>query len=259
MPRLKIALCVESLGLGAKAGIVAAGELGVEGVELDGTRGDTSPENLSRTGRREVLRFISSRRLQICALSADLGIPFDDPRRADEIAERMQRIVELAVDLGTSVVVAPAISAPKKEAEGGSTVASELLADLGKMAANYARFLAVRTGLNDGKTMSAFLQSAGEGAAAAFDPAALLTGGFDPVQAIGDLGKKIVHAYARDAVGPGTGRARVVPLGQGQVNFQEMLAALDGVRYDRFFAIESTSREDPLASAEQARNFLRQF
>ena len=260
MPRLKIALRVELLGLGPKAGIVAAGELGLEGVELDATRGDTTPQNLSRTGRREVTRFITSRRLQISALNGELDIPFTDARRADEIADRMQRIIELAVDLGVFVVVVPAVPAPAKEGktEEGEA-ASQLLTDLARMAVNYARFLAVRTGLNDGATMSAFLDQAGEGARAAYDPAALLTGGFDPLKSAGDLGKRIVHVYARDAVGPGTGRARLAPLGEGKVNFAEVLGALDGAGYGGFFVIESTPGPEALARAQAAARFLRQF
>lgn len=277
MARVKLALRVESLGLGAKSGIVAAGELGVEGVELDATQGDTAPENLSRTGRREVMRFITSRRLQIAALNGDFGSGFSDPRRADELVERMQRVIELAVDLGVFVVVAPAIPVPPKEgkappqpteqrlhldveAEASSAkIYAEVLKDLANMAANYDRILAVRTGLSDGASMAAFLTTAGECARAAFDPAALLTGGFDPLKAVWDLGKHIAYVYARDAVGPQTGRARLVALGEGHVKFREFLAALDGVGYDGFVAVESLPGHDPLQSAGAAVRFLRQF
>jgi sugar phosphate isomerase/epimerase len=259
MPRLKIALRVESLGLGSKAGIVAAGELGLEGVELDGVRGDTTPQSLSRTGRREVMRFITSRRLQICSLNGDLGIPFTDPRRAEEVVDRMRGIVELAVDLGTFVVVAPAVPAPAKEPTEAEEVAAQLLRDIARMAANYARCIAVRTGLNDGVTMGAFLDGVGEGVRAAYDPAALLTGGFDPVKTAGELGKRIAHVYARDAVGPGTGRARVVPLGEGNVSFPEVLGALDGAGYGGFLVIESNPGEEAMARAQSAARFLRQF
>jgi sugar phosphate isomerase/epimerase len=277
MPRLKIALRVESLGLGAKAGIVAAGDLGLEGVELDATHGDTAPEGLSRTGRREIVRFITSRRLQLCALSGDFGIPPSDPRRVDELGDRMRRVIELAVDLGTFVVVAPAFPAPPRKGRPeappsaamdvveqaikaeGAQAALEWLTDLAKTAANYARFLAVRTGLNDGATMDEMLNAAGEGAKAALDPAALVGGGFDPVKTAGELGKKIVHVYARDAVGPGTGRARVTALGEGSVNFEELLGALDGAGYGGFLVVEPAGAEVPLASVEKARNFLRQF
>jgi sugar phosphate isomerase/epimerase len=259
MPRPKIALRVESLGLGAKAGIVAAGDLGLEGVELDAVRGDTTPDTLSRTGRREVMRFITSRRLQICSLNGDLGIPFTDPRRAEEIADRMRRIIEMAVDLGTFVIVAPAVPAPSKEPNQEEQVAGQLLRDIARMAANYARLIAVRTGLNDGATMAAFLDGVGDGVAAAYDPAALLTGGFDPVKTAGELGKRIAHVYAHDAVGPATGRARMTPLGEGQVNFPEVLGALDGAGYGGFLVIESHPGEQAMARAQAAVKFLRQF
>jgi len=189
-----------------------------------------------------------------------MGVPFTDVRRADEISDRLRRIIELAVDLGVFVVVVPAVPAPAKDAKTQeSQVASQLLTDLGRMAANYARFLAIRTGLNDGATMGAFLDRVGEAARAAYDPAALLTGAIDPIKAAGELGKRIVHAYARDAVGPGTGRARVVPLGEGQVNFAEVLGALDGAGYGGFFVIESAPGPEALARAQAAARFLRQF
>ncbi len=276
MPRLKIALRVDSLGLGAKAGIVAAGDFGLEGVELNASHGDTTPEGLSRTGRREVMRFVSSRKLQVCALNSDIGVPFTDARRADEIAERMHRIVELAVDLGTHIVVAPAVSAPEAgktdapaesaprlanlgSASAGGNVAAQLLADLAGMAANYDRFLAVRTGLNDGATMAAFLGALGDGAKAALDPAALLMGGFDPAKTATDLGKRVVHVYARDAQGPASGRARFTPLGEGKVVFPEVIAALDGLGYDGFSVVEAVPGQDPLRSVEASLHFLRKF
>jgi sugar phosphate isomerase/epimerase len=107
--------------------------------------------------------------------------------------------------------------------------------------------------------MGEMLDAAGEGAKAAFDPAALVTGGFDPVKTASEIGKKIVHVYARDAVGPGTGRARVTPPGEGSVNFEELLGVLDGAGYGGFLVVESAGAEVPLASVEKARNFLRQF
>ncbi|HJL63576.1 MAG TPA: sugar phosphate isomerase/epimerase, partial [Candidatus Marinimicrobia bacterium] len=64
MIKQKTGVVLESLRLRIKDGIKTASTLGFEGIQIDATQRDITPENLSHTGRRELRRIIDLNRLE---------------------------------------------------------------------------------------------------------------------------------------------------------------------------------------------------
>ena len=82
-----------------------ASEVGADGIQVYATRGDTAPENLSRSGRQGFLQYVQSHDLTISALCGDYGGGgFVDPDGLDQRIEGTKRVFDLARDLNVSFV-----------------------------------------------------------------------------------------------------------------------------------------------------------
>ena len=75
MDRLKLAACLESLGLPLRRGLQEVERMGVTGVQVDAV-GDLAPRALSQTGRREFLHLLRAHNLELAALGCPVEFAF---------------------------------------------------------------------------------------------------------------------------------------------------------------------------------------
>ena len=134
------------------------------------------------------------------------------------------------------------------------------LNELGDYAEKVGSVFATETGPESGKLMADFLHSLSTDAVRVnYDPANLVMLGFDHIQGVHDLGEFIVHTHAKDGVRTAAGTYKEVPLGQGQVRWEEYLGALEEVGYRGFFTIEREVGDNPVKDIQDAMAFLRRF
>ena len=138
---------------------------------------------------------------------------------------------------------------------------------------------AVETGPETSLVLKGFLDSLNStGVSVNLDPANLrMVTGDDPVQAVYNLRKYIVHTHAKDGnrlvIGnpeyiygvthpipvecQGVQYFEEVPLGTGSVDFPAYLAALDDIGFRGFLTIEREVGENPEADIKTAYDFLK--
>ena len=73
MGMLKISVIADDLQLPPKEAVRTVSRMGAGGVQLYATRGELTPENLSRSGRRDLARFVRNLGLDWTAICGDLG------------------------------------------------------------------------------------------------------------------------------------------------------------------------------------------
>jgi len=79
----------------------------------------------------------------------------------------------------------------------------------------------------------------------------------DPVEGVFALQKYIVHTHAKDGVMVGNREGyRELPLGSGDVDFDNYLLALNKIGYTGFLTIEREVGDDPEADIKLAKEFL---
>jgi len=118
---------------------------------------------------------------------------------------------------------------------------------------------AVETGPETSELLGGFLDSLGAmGVRVNFDPANLvMCVADDPVAGVETLKKYIVHTHAKDGVMVGNREGyREMPLGQGDVDWDNYLPALDKIGYTGFLTIEREVGDDPEADIKLAKEFL---
>jgi len=260
MARLKVGVMIESFRLGVKDGIRKAAEIGADGFQVYVTGGEMDPDNMTKSARHDFLKFVDKLGLTISALCGDLGHGFVDPNKNEQLIAKTKKIIDLAVDLKTSIITTHIGVIPDDEKSKTWAVLREALTETGGYAARYERCLATETGPEDTALMKRFLDQLGcEGVKVNYDPANLVMLGFDYLRGVHDLGDYIVHTHAKDGVRNKDGSHREVPLGQGQVDWPKYLAAMDAVGFHGFYAIEREVGADPVKDIVQAVSFLRQF
>lgn len=274
-----IGVILESFRLERSAAIKQAAVIGAAGIQMYATKGENAPENLNVAARRALLREVKDNGLVFSALCGDLGKGFGDPRLNPDLIEKSKRIVDLAKDLETDIVTTHIGVVPSDPNHDRYKIMQDACFQLASYADSVGAHFAVETGPETSATLKVFLDSLNStGVAVNLDPANLvMVTGDDPVQAVHNLKKYIVHTHAKDgnlldkgnpeyiyrAVHPvpqealGVRYFEEVPLGTGSVDFPNYLKALEEIGYKGFLTIEREVGENPAADITLAADFLR--
>lgn len=282
MYNFKIGVMVDSFRLSLHEGIRKSRETGAEGIQIYAVQGDMSPENLTYVQRREILDFTVSNGLVISALCGDLGghgfTRFEDNRKK---IDKTKRIMDLAKDLECNVVTTHIGVVPEDMSDPKWRILQEACEELGEYGDRTGIYLAIETGPETASTLKNFLDSLhSRGVRVNLDPANLvMVTGDDPVKAVYTLKDYIVHTHAKDGIMlKKTEPAliynyfaeggiedfhleqyfREMPLGEGQVQFDAYLKALDDIGYKGFLTIEREVGENPEEDIRNAVEFLQQ-
>ena len=260
MGRLKVGVMIESFRLGVKPGIRKAAEIGADGFQIYVVKDEMAPWNLSKTGRRDFRKFVGGLGLTVSALCGDLGLGYTDPARLDELVDKTRQILDLSADLQVPIVTTHIGVIPEDRNSPTWGVMKSVLTELGGYAEKVGSCFATETGPETPKLMRDFIEVVGSPSLKVnYDPANLVMGGFDHLGGVAELAGLIVHTHAKDGVRHPDGSCKEVPLGEGQVQWNEYLAMLESVGYDGFFTIEREVGPDPVGDIAKAIRFLRSF
>ena len=283
MGTLKIGIMVESFKLGVREGIKKAAELGVHGIQLNTVVGELDPDNLSRTGREDLLHFVGSCNLRISALCGDLGgHGFEDANENERKIEKSKKIMDLACDLKTDVVTTHVGVISEDEKDPARIAIKEVCEELAGYGDRVGASFAIETGPEKAEVLKEFLDGLkNRGVKVNYDPANLvMVSGDDPVKGVNLLKDYIVHTHAKDGIrlkeiSPkvlyncfaegGIGDLRLedyfkeVPLGEGNVDFDSYISVLKGAGYEGFYTIEREVGENPVDDIIKAVKFLQKY
>lgn len=273
-----IGVMLESFKTDRSTAIKKAAALGAKGIQMYATSGENSPENLNAAARHALLDEVKSSGLVFSALCGDLGRGFGNKELNPELIEKSKRIIDLAKDLETDVVTTHIGVVPGDKNHERYKIMQEACFELSRYADSIDAHFAIETGPETSETLKGFLDSLDStGVAVNLDPANLvMVTGDDPVKAVHNLKKYIVHTHAKDGnkladgnpefiygvVHPvpeefqGVQYFEEVPLGTGTVDFPAYLKALEEIGYKGFLTIEREVGENPEADIKTAADFL---
>jgi sugar phosphate isomerase/epimerase len=281
MARFKIGVMVDSFRLPIPEGVRKTREVGADGMQVYVVAGAMQAEALDAQARTQFKALVAECGLEISALCGDLGghgfqIPAENPTKI----RRSQAIVDLAVELGATVVTTHIGVIP---ADPRSPIYRNQLAvcqELGAYAVPRGVTFAIETGPEPATCLKRFLDDVGSrGIGVNLDPANLIMVlNDDPVQAVHTLAGHIVHTHAKDGVqykpcdpvkvynafaeggveGLNLGELfNELPLGQGAVDWERYLEALETSGYRGYLTIEREVGANPEADIRTAVQFLR--
>ena len=276
MKKFPIGIIINSFRTDIPTSVRKAAECGAQGIQVYSTHGEMAPENLSPEKRREFLKLVKDNGLIISALCGDLGGGgFIHKDLNKERVEKSKRILDLAKDLETDIVTTHIGVVPSDPNHDRYKIMQETCHELAEYADSIDAHFAVETGPETSAVLKGFLDSLNStGVGVNLDPANLvMVTGDDPVGAVHNLKKYIVHTHAKDGkqiffrdpeIVYGIKKDVIVtddsflevPLGEGSVDFPKYLAALEEIGYNGFLTIEREVGDDPAKDIRAAVNFL---
>jgi len=260
MTDLKIGVMSDCFRLGPREGVRKAAELGAEGVQVWATAGEMAPENMGPDERAGFKGFVKDSGMVLASLCGDIGPYTDEAQNADKVA-RQRLILELARDLGTTVVTSHigVVPADPRNPTYGTLLAA--MREIGEHACAAGVTFAIETGPEPATVLKALLDEMdSKGVGVNLDPANLvMVAGDDPVAAVHTLKDYIVHTHAKDGIKtPGEECGfRELPLGQGNVDWDAYLGALREIGFDGFLSIEREVGDNPGDDIAAAITFLK--
>lgn len=278
MKRFPIGILLESFRLPYREALKKAADLGIEGVQVYATKGELSPDRLSKQARRDFFRQVMDSGLVISAVCGDLGEGFGNPKKNPGLIEQSKKILDLSQEWGCGIVTTHIGVVPQDSAHPRYGIMQEACGQLAGYADSVGARFAVETGPETSANLKKFLDSLNShGVSVNLDPANLvMVTGDDPVQAVHTLSDYIVHTHAKDGVklydkdpelvygiafdDAVTDPAFLeVPLGEGGVPFPAYLKALEEIGFDGFLTIEREVGDNPEQDIKKAVAFLKEL
>lgn len=274
--KFPIGVIIDSFRTDTASAVKKAAAVGAQGIQVYATKGEMSPENLVGKKRSDFKKLVADNGLVISALCGDLGGGFGNRDENPERVEKSKRIIELAKELGTDVVTTHIGVVPQDSNHERYKIMQEACFELSRFADSLDAHFAIETGPETSAVLKGFLDSLGStGVGVNLDPANLvMVTGDDPAGAVYNLRDYIVHTHAKDGkqlyykdpeivyglvkdslvTGPSF---LEVPLGEGSVDWNKYLAALEDIGYKGFLTIEREVGDNPEKDIITAVDFLK--
>lgn len=245
--RLRKSVSLRLLGESFRAALETAARLGATAVEIN-ARLDVPLEQVTRTGIRQIRKWLDDFRLDVAIVSYPTRRGLDDPAELDRRVRGLRAAMRFASDLGcrhVSTTLRPIAPDAPTERAG---MLQAVLEDLSRASLRAGAWLALRPDGHNGSQLADLLAPFPAGSLAVdFDPATALLAGHDPLEVLRPVATRIAHVRARDAVRdrnlPGGGAE--VQLGRGSVDFPALFASLEETSYQGHVTVERLAATDP--------------
>lgn len=271
---MKIGAISESLSKDFKESVKLAAKIGANGMQA--YAGISIPFDATAAQLKEIKALLNGEGLEFSAICGDFGcgMYYEQNR---ELIDREKRILEMAKELGTSIVTTHIGVVPQTEDCVQYESMHKVCRELADFAKSIDGHFAVETGPESALLLKKFLDNLGSnGVAVNLDPANLvMCAGDDPVKAVYTLKDYIVHTHAKDGIqlepfdtktlyAPryyGVPKAprrfyQELPLGKGNVDWPAYIQALRDIGYDGYLTIERECGADPAKDVSDAVKFL---
>ncbi len=280
---MKIGIIADCFNKPMFEALAEAKRLGADGVQIYARGENWDLLKYSEQELAELKAKLDELELEVSAVCGDLGgHAFQEADPASERVILTKRIMDIAHTLGATVMTCHIGTVPEDPEHERFKIMRDNLIGLAQYGEKLNVTIAVETGPETAVTLKRFIDAVGSGGLGVnLDPANLkMVLDEDIVAATKILGPHIVHTHAKDGVhyhkcdpfrvynafAEGGFAALVaetgelfaeVPLGAGQVPWDEYLAELKAIPYDGYLTIERECGADPAADIATAVAFLK--
>jgi len=226
--------------------------LGVAGVQLDLLH-ELPATSLSETGRRDFLHLVRELGLQVGTTVVPLRHPLSVEQELDRRIDALRGAMTFAFQLRAGVVCFRCGRIPEDVHSAPAQLLREVLTDLARHANHVGVSLAVTPCGESPKHLAEFLASIQSGPLGVdFDPAQYAMQGQSATEALRELHRLVFHVQLRDGVRDLTGGGTETVLGQGAVDWIELLALLGEMDYAGWLTAVRTQGEDRAGDVTRA-------
>lgn len=260
MPRFRLSVATRTWALPLADSIRAAAETGAAGVLFD-VREELPPTQLSETGRRDLLHLLREQGLQVAATTFPLRYPLASEHQLERRLAALREAMQFTYRLGATVLCVPSGRCPEELSSPAGQLWREVLSDLARYGNHVGVTLALTPSGESPERLKQLLAGIQTGPLGIdFDPAQCVLLGLSSTEALRNLYGIVQHVQLRDGVRHLAGGGEEMPVGQGAVDWVELLALLSEMEYPGWLtAIRHTGDDRPrdiLRALKQVKKWL---
>lgn len=257
MHNLRIAASAHCFDQPLRQLIQSAAEMGVQGLQFD-ARNELKASELSGTGRRQLLHYLTELDLSVASLTFPTRRSFYDQDQLDGRIAATKAAMEFAFQMNARILTARIGKIPSDAESPEYAVLCDVLNGLARYGNRIGTTLCVTPTNDSPDVLKQLLSRIVDGLIGInYDPATFVLTGHDPIDAFRELHDVIHHIQVRDALRDIDGSGIEVPVGRGEVPWDELLAMIDESKYLGWLTVDRTTGDDKLTDITRAANFLR--
>lgn len=257
MHSLHIAVATRRFLQPLKQSLLTAAKIGAGGVQLDVSH-ELKPAELSETGCRQLLHYLDELNLNVASLSFTSQRRLYSLDRLEARLEAVRTAMQLAYRMQARILTVQIGRIPQDPESPDSQMLSEILNDLAKYGNHVGSTLLITPSGDSAESLLKLISSVTQGPIGInFDPALFVFSGQNPVEALRVLHSSFMHVQVRDAVRDIDGNGLEVPVGHGEVDWDEFLVLLEEAGYQGWLTVDRTQGDDKSGDIARAVQFLR--
>jgi sugar phosphate isomerase/epimerase len=258
MQLLKIAAAAHCFPGDLKQSLQAIARIGVRGVQFDG-RTELKPSEFSETGRRQLLHLLDELGLRVASLHFPARRALSDPQDLEARVAAVKRVMEFSAQLQARVVTLRVGRIPDDAESNPYVLLRDILNDLCRHGNHVGSTLAITPTSDSATTLRRLCSDVREGPIGVnFDPAVCVMSGLPVGETMRELHDLLVNVQVRDAIRDIDGGGQEVPVGRGEVDWQEFLALIEETSYRGWLVVDRTRGEDQAGDVTRAVQYLRE-
>jgi len=234
-----------------------AAACGATGVQFE-LREELRPELFSESGRKQFLHRLAEQGLSLAPPFFPTRRALHDPEQIDQRVTAVGSAMSFAAELRARVMTIRLGPIPSEEAREARRVLVTILNDLARHGNHVGVTLAITPSGEPAEVYQKLLAQVKEGPIGIdFDPSAFVCSGLKVADAFRTLHTHVAHVQARDGVRSLDGMAAETAVGEGMVDWTELLALLFEAGFGGWVTAVRNQGSDRGADVERAIRYLK--
>lgn len=255
---LRLSVATRHLNLPLPQALRTVAEAGARAVQLD-VRNELKPHELGETARSDFLHQLGEQLLSISAFEFPTRRAFYDQDALDARVAALKGAMDFAYLMRVKTVVGRLGRIPEDTKSDKFQLLVAVLNDIARHSNRCGVTFAITPTADSTETVKALFEQVVEGPLGVnLDVGGLAMQGQNPVEMYRAVYDRVLSVQARDGLRDIDGQGQEVPLGRGEVMWDEVLALLHEGGYRNWLTISRSAGDDKLGDSLRAMRFLQQ-
>ena len=257
MPALKFAAATRHFAQPIRQSIDTAAAIGATGVQFD-VRNELKLSELSETGRRHLKRQLGEQLLELASFEYPTRRAFHDKAQLDARVAGLKGALEFAYSMGVTVVVGRVGRIPDDPELPTFHLLCEVMNDIARYSNKVGATFAITPTNDSVDGLRRLFEHVTDGPIGLnLDPAGLIMSDCDPVETYRAFYDRVLSVQIRDGLRDVDGQGVEVPLGRGEVVWDELLSLLEEGSFRGWLVAARSSGEEKVSDMARAIRFIR--
>ncbi|WP_437193608.1 sugar phosphate isomerase/epimerase family protein [Planctomicrobium sp. SH527] len=256
--RIRVSVPTTTFQTNLRVAIDSAMQIGADGVQFD-LRSEVKPSEFGDSARRQILHYLKEHQLELASVSFPLRGPINDPDRLDQRLSAIRDAIQFASTLKVRhLTIRPGSIPPVDNKERESFI--EIVKDLATLGNRFGVTLCLQPGGDSAGELIQMLNEIPTGQVEVdVDLAEWVMNDLPYRQELRDLFGKIGHLEGRDAARGLGSSGREVPLGRGEIDWEEIAALLNEMDYIGWINVQRTTGSSIQADVARGVTMMKQL